>query len=102
MSTTVLDFNPFEGDFGEPGDRTLRDALVQAKKPHECTHCGGPIIVGEKHRSRTDVISGDLMSYRWCSLCCDAMLAEMKELDDDIPELSLPYERRAKATKDQP
>lgn len=102
MSFTALDFNPFEGDFGEPGDRTLRDALVTARKQHECTHCGGTISAGQKHRSRTDVICGDLLSYRWCSLCCDAMLIELQELDEDHPEPSMAYERRAKATKEQP
>ena len=92
----ALDFNPFDGDFGEPGDRTLRDAMVKARKRHECTHCGGEIKKGETHRSRTDVICGDLLSYRWCALCCEAMRTELRELEEDHPCPSYPYESRAK------
>ena len=70
----VLAFDPFEGDFGEPGDVTFRDAMVKARKAHQCSHCDGSIAVGELHRSRSDKADGELMSWRWCALCCDAML----------------------------
>lgn len=86
---TPLDYDPFEGDFGCPGDKTLRDAMVKARKPHTCTHCAGLIGSGETYRSRTDVVDGDLMSWKWCALCCAAMVEEMGDHDGDYP-----FERR--------
>lgn len=68
--------DPFAGDFGDSGDKTLSDKIVKAAKDHEaaCHDCGGDIKKGEMHRSRTDVFVGDgMMSFRWCSACCHAM-----------------------------
>lgn len=90
---SALEFDPFEGDFGEPGDRTMKDAMVKARKPHTCAHCCGPIGIGETHRARTDVIAGDIMSWRWCALCCTAMVEQMNGDDDDE---RYPYEARTK------
>lgn len=94
-----LDYNPFEGDFGEPGDRTLSDAMVCARKEHACTHCEGPIAIGETYRSRSDIIDGSLMRAKWCALCCDAMVAELRELwgADGDSEPSYPFETRVRA-----
>lgn len=72
----ILAFDPFAGDFGDQGDRTLSDKMVRAAKPHSCFHCKGPIVVGEAHRSRSDITDGDLMSFRWCAACCMAMTAD--------------------------
>lgn len=88
---SALHFNPFEGDFGEPGDRVLSDAMVKARKPYHCSHCGGPVVIGELHRARTDVICGDLMRWRWCALCCEAMVKQMDDGDDSD---TLPFESR--------
>lgn len=68
-----LAYNPFEGDFGEPGDRTLKDKIVTARKPGPCHICGSEIKPGERVRSRVDVCGGELMSFRWCQECCVAM-----------------------------
>jgi hypothetical protein len=77
----ALAYDPFQGDFGSQGDRVLTDRIVKASKPHECSHCNGPIQRGEHHRSRTDIADGDLMSWRWCAACCAAMVAEMDGQD---------------------
>lgn len=87
MNTTdferdVLAFDPFDGDFGEPGDSVLRDKMVNARKPGPCSHCGCKIIKGERVRSMSARF-GDLMSYRWCSLCCAAMAKCQTEEDSD-------------------
>jgi hypothetical protein len=69
----VLAHDPFQGDFGDPGDRTLSDKVVTARKAAKCHDCGGPIVPKERIRSRTDICEGNIMSFRWCSLCCEAM-----------------------------
>ena len=65
--------DPFEGDFGEPGDRTLKDKIITARKAGPCHLCGQEIQPGERVRSRADIFDGELMSFRWCNLCCVAM-----------------------------
>lgn len=69
----VLDYDPFASDFGSPGDRTLRDKIVTARKAGECHDCAQTIQPGERIRSRTDVADGEIMSFRWCQACCEAM-----------------------------
>lgn len=69
----ILMFDPFDGDFGDQGDRILSDKMVTGRKPHTCSHCDGPIAVGERHRSRTEIVDGDMMSHRWCATCCGLM-----------------------------
>lgn len=93
--TTPLDFDPFDGDFGCPGDTTLKDAMVKARKPHTCTHCAGPIVSGETYRSRSDIVEGDLMSWKWCALCCTAMLDQMAVNDEEDSEPGYPFDARA-------
>ncbi len=93
MNYTPLDYDPFEGDFGCPGDTTLRDAMVKARKPHACTHCAGQIVPGETYRSRSDIADGDLMSWKWCALCCAAMVLQMEGNDD--AEMTYPFDERA-------
>lgn len=68
-----LGFDPFEGDFGNPGDRTFRDRIATARKAYECSHCGGAICIGDRHRSRIDKVDGEIMSFRWCTDCCAVM-----------------------------
>lgn len=77
--------DPFEGDFGEIGDRTLTDKIVTARKVYECHDCCGTISTGEKCRARTDIIDGEIHRYRWCHLCCAAM-AVHGDNDGDEPD----------------
>lgn len=76
----VLDADPFEGDFGGPDDRILRDKMVNARKARECQDCGQQIQPGERIRTMTAVFDGELMNYSWCQLCCEAM---EKSFEDD-------------------
>lgn len=77
----VLATDPFAGDFGSPGDRTLKDKMGTARKAGECQDCGQMIQPGERIRLRTDIFDGELMSFRWCQLCCEAMAISG---DDDM------------------
>lgn len=69
----ALQFDPFEGDFGTPGDRILKDKIVTARKSGECFLCKGKIVPGTRVRTRTDISEGEIMYFRWCSDCCAAM-----------------------------
>lgn len=70
-----LKVNPFEGDFGSPGDRTLKDKIGTARKGGTCGMCRQEITTGERVRLLAAVFDGELMNYRWCSACCGAMAA---------------------------
>lgn len=89
-----LDYDPFQGDFGVPGDRTLSDSMVKARKAHQCSHCAGPIVAGETYRARSDIADGDLMTWKWCALCCAAMVEESAETEDEAKVPSFPFEKR--------
>ena len=92
----ALDYDPFEGDFGAAGDTTLKDAMVKARKVHKCTHCAEPIAIGENYRSRSDIADGGMMSWKWCALCCAAMVRELSAGDDeDSDEPRYPFCDRA-------
>ena len=68
-----LKTNPFEGDFGSPGDKVLRDKIATARKGGTCGMCRQEVDLGERVRTLVAVFDGALMSYRWCSTCCAAM-----------------------------
>jgi hypothetical protein len=68
-----LHTDPFEGDFGSPGDRTLSDKIAIARTGGECHECAQDIKPGELIRRRTDITEGSIATYRWCALCCAAM-----------------------------
>jgi len=70
-----LKCNPFEGDFGSPDDRVLKDKICTARKGGICGMCRQGIVPGERVRVLAAVFEGQLMSYRWCSECCAAMVA---------------------------
>ena len=89
-----LAVDPFEGDFGDTKDRTLKDKIVIARKHGPCHLCGSQIEPKEKVRSRSDIFDGELMYFRWCNLCCKAMA---KSWTDDGEE----YEQRAHIRKEQ-
>lgn len=82
----ILIFNPFDGDFGAPGDTVLSNKVVIARKERPCSHCGTDIKKGERVRSMSAKFEGQLMSYSWCALCCAAMAT------DEDPGAA--YERR--------
>jgi hypothetical protein len=78
----ALAVNPFEGDFGAPGDTILKNRVVTARKAGACQDCDGGITPGTRVRVLAAVFDGQLMSYRWCALCCAAMAA-LRDDDED-------------------
>lgn len=101
--TTILTFNPFEGDFGAPGDKVFSNRMCIARKPGPCSHCGGEIAKGERIRRQSSKFDGELMVHRWCALCCSTMATYDAELEDDdrddIPEYEKRSGRAAMATQ---
>lgn len=94
----AIGFDPFEGDFGSPGDRTLKDKIVKFRKPHLCHICNGTTAVGEVGRNRVDVFEGELYSFYFCHECCVAMyLASLDDCDEETicQRYALGEERRA-------
>lgn len=71
--TLALGTNPFDGDFGEPGDRVLRDDIVNARKAHLCHTPGHSIAKGEQHRVMVERAHNEIRQYRWCGRCTKAM-----------------------------
>lgn len=41
-----LQINPFEGDFGVPGDRVLSDKIVTGRSDKPCVECLTPTAKG--------------------------------------------------------
>ena len=85
----VLEFDPFEGDFGDQGDLVLSDKIVKVRKERECSHCGSLIKIEEYARSMSAKFDGELMSYTWCSECCDLMHTIVKSEDSDDEECDM-------------
>lgn len=77
-------YNPFDGDFGDVGDRTLRDRIACFRYTHECCLCPATIQPGEIGRSLTklwaDGSPAPVATYRYCRACTEAMA---KVFEDD-------------------
>ena len=71
----ALKYWPFDGDFGMPGDRKLRDGIVKFRYRHECVHCRGPVEPGTKGRSLTMLWEdgNGPVTGRYCTACTEAM-----------------------------
>lgn len=78
----ILQFDAFEGDFGEIGDKVFSNRMVAGRKKHECSHCCGEIAMGERHRCQVSKFDGELMTHRWCGECCKLMAACATNLED--------------------
>ncbi len=82
----ALAFDPFASDFGDQGDRIFRDAIVVARKPHECVDCLEPINPGEQYRSMTAKFDGVLSTRGWCIGCLKAFAMRDDEGQADACE----------------
>ena len=84
----ALSFDLFEGDFGDQGDKILRDKIVKARKPGECHICGQQVKPGTMIRSLTARWAADgLMSYRTCAECTEACArSKAGEYDDETED----------------
>lgn len=91
------DYDPFDGDFGECGDKIFSDKMVKGRKDYTCGHCKGAIAKGQIHRSLNAKFYGELTMYRWCADCCSAMIKELEIRDTEFDEYEgeeFPFEAR--------
>ncbi|MFQ2067927.1 hypothetical protein ACK35S_02570 [Aeromonas veronii] len=92
---SALHFNPFEGDFGSCGDRTLKNKIVKFRKPHVCHICDAETKVGETGRNLVEIFEGEIGSFYFCQECCVAMAKSVDgddEGDGDCDEIDRRYE----------
>lgn len=97
MTYTALDYDPYEGDFGDSGDKIFSDKLVKARKEHQCSHCGNAIAKDTTYRYRAEVYDGTLHAIKWCGECCNAMVQELvndADIDDKWDGESYPFQER--------
>lgn len=73
-----LSFDVFQGDFGHGDERTFENKIVTARKDHDCFHCDTAISKGEKYRKMVEKSGDELRTFKWCSLCCVAMILDDK------------------------
>lgn len=71
----ALRANPFEGDFGDQGDKVLKDYIATARKARPCQDCADQIAPGTRVRLLSGRFDGQLRNYAWCAGCCAAMAA---------------------------
>ena len=90
----ILKFDPFEGDFGMPGDRVFMNRMGIARKHGPCAHCGTEIIKGERIRRQVSKFDGELMTHRWCAMCCKAMEEYDEQVCDENRDTLPDYEYR--------
>lgn len=91
----VLEFDPFEGDFGDQGDLVLSDKVVKVRKERTCSHCGSLVKIGEYARSMSAKFYGELMSYTWCTECINLMhsIVVSEESDDEEYDMDVLYRK---------
>lgn len=91
----VLEFDPFEGDFGDQGDLVLSDKVVKVRKERTCSHCGSLVKIGEYARSMSAKFDGELMSYTWCTECINLMhsIVVSEENDDEEYDMDVLYRK---------
>lgn len=100
-SELVLEYDPFDGDFGDGSERTLTDEIRVAKRRGECRECGETITAGQLTRVIKKVDSDGFYGGRCCELCCNAMAhvseAMRGEGDDDSAMTDEEYDKKRDA-----
>lgn len=69
----VLAHQLWEGD--ESDVTVLRNAMVIAGKPHQCSICFQPIARGERVRAQAEIWDGQCQTFWVCAACCRAIVA---------------------------
>lgn len=69
----ALKYYPFDGDFGESGDRIFSNKMVNCRKAHWCFECDDEIQIGGRARRLTHMFDGEVHTAHWCYACCEAM-----------------------------
>ncbi len=75
----ALSFDAFQGDFGYGDEHTFENKIVTARKDYDCHNCDMAIAKGEKHRVMKEKAGGEMNTYRWCGLCCVAMILDDRD-----------------------
>jgi hypothetical protein len=71
--SSVLSYDPFSGDFSEPGDVLFQDRIVMSRTQYTCCYCHGIISKGTRRRYQALKLDGNVRSYHYCISCCKAM-----------------------------
>ncbi|PHM61878.1 hypothetical protein [Xenorhabdus ishibashii] len=79
----VLSFDLFWGDFGDGSERCLKDKIGITRKSARCHICDEIIPLKSIARLSTWVFDGEIIHYRCCTICCDAM-AKFNSDDDEL------------------
>ena len=66
-----IDYCSCDYDDWDPSPFINVRKVQHARKAFSCCECGGPILIGEPYRSVAGKWSGDLETFRTCSLCLE-------------------------------
>ena len=72
-------YNPFQGDFGAPGDRMLRDRILTCRRQRPCVVCSGTCKPRTQIRVQAAIIDGRIAPCSMCHGCCIAMAASWRD-----------------------
>jgi hypothetical protein len=79
-----LAYDPFAGD---DGDLTVfSDKMAVARKRGPCVICRGEIQPGERVRALRERFDGQVKTFRFCALCCEAMAKSWDDAGEAIEE----------------
>jgi hypothetical protein len=92
----ALEYNPFDGDFGDQGDREFRDGIVKFRKAGGCHLCGNDVKPGTFGRSLTMLwVTDGVMTYRYCTECTEAQASSWT---DNGRAIDARYAERSRST----
>jgi len=85
-----LAFDLFDGDFGDPDDKVLKDKIVtNLGGPRPCAWCGETAELLTRNRVVVARFEGAIRQYRYCEHCCIAMAKYEKDDGDAIEARSM-------------
>lgn len=70
--------------FGEEDIQNHQQKVVKVRKPHTCCNCQKEIHKGENALYESGFMDGQPVSCYTCIPCCDAMLDEILEEDEEV------------------
>lgn len=78
----ILAFEPFGI---EEGVRVFSDRFLKTRKEHACVVCSEAIPAGSRVRSRAEMLEGERRfgTFYFCTACCAAMAAAVRDGDPD-------------------
>ena len=67
--------------FDETPYRVMSNRMVTTRKISPCAICFEAIPVGARVRAQSEVFEGKAMTFRLCSTCCAAVVADWRDGD---------------------